>query len=879
MNLRRNIICLFLSLVPLLAITSCSDEDNAAIVGSKGYLQLHLNAAGTTRALGDMAEAKKVELELDYEGLRVTQTLALSSVPDAEGFGLTSEKIELLSGAYKLLSYTIYSAVTPGETGPKELAYGYPDESEAAFNITQGHLTEYGIIVQAGLSGKVSFNLVKDLSNYDDVTTRTTNELDEKLFQYDNISEVDITYKIGSQRERTVAAKVHKSADNDYFHTDTLKLVTGDYTITRVVYYDKRRQNIILVTAPNTQITVLPNILQKPEVKVTYPENMEAFSDYMALYEIWKAMDGPNWKYKGEVYQAGSNWRFEDRPIDEWGNQPGVQIDTYGRVKSLDLGSFNPQGDIPAVLGKLTALESLWLGKHDDDLADDGSTYKLSRYKLYHKGVDLKQNRLAIAREELALRHPKKSSSIYNNGKKKGFTYAESSTYDVIQGDIHNGITSIPKEIGNLKNLQFLYVANGLVRNLPDELEQLENLTDLEFYNCEFDVFPKALKRMSHIVAMNISNTRIKGDVDGRAMTEGLNAMTKASIESLQLLYAVGCGLTEFPIAMLDAPNLVLLDMADNKLKVLPQKSNALFAPKLAPIQAFFDNNMLTDIEQFFCGTDDIETFSATDNFLTKFPLLFNKSAQEGKYAAETIDFMNNKISSFDGFQGIRVETLTLSWNPIGEIKKVKGKDVSFFPSAFSNAYQSNSKCISILNLETANCGIDSISYENGFKDCFKKLEAWDLSGNNLRGIPADFNVETFPYLNGLNLNQNCFANFPTQVLKVQKLYKLYISSQAVTKEGTNGSVQIRCLRTFPTGLNNAFGLRYLDISGNDIYKIESVDFPLMLMEFNVSDNPNLEMTIPTSICTAITNGGYILGFDSSQYILGCPALDLDINK
>lgn len=148
---------------------------------------------------------------------------------------------------------------------------------------------------------------------------------------------------------------------------------------------------------------------------------MKAISDYMALYEIWKAMDGPNWSYAGETYVAKSNWKFDGRPIDEWGNQPGVQVNADGRVKSLDLGSFNAKGDIPEALGKLTELESLWLGKHDDDLYETESvSYKLSKYSLYHKGVDLRKNRLSIAREELALRHPRRKASPMCNQKKSG---------------------------------------------------------------------------------------------------------------------------------------------------------------------------------------------------------------------------------------------------------------------------------------------------------------------------------------------------------------------------------------------------------------------------------------------------------------------------
>ena len=129
MNLRKNITYLFFSLLSLLAITACSDEDNAVIAGGKGYLQLRLFAEGTTRALNEMADAKKIELELDCNGLTVVQTLELSAVSGAENIGLTTEKLELLAGDYQLMSYTIYGAVKPGKDAPEELAYGYPDSN------------------------------------------------------------------------------------------------------------------------------------------------------------------------------------------------------------------------------------------------------------------------------------------------------------------------------------------------------------------------------------------------------------------------------------------------------------------------------------------------------------------------------------------------------------------------------------------------------------------------------------------------------------------------------------------------------------------------------------------------------------------------------
>lgn len=60
MNLRKNITYLFFSFLSLLAVTACSDEDDAVIAGGKGYLQLRLFAEGTTRALNDTEESPKV---------------------------------------------------------------------------------------------------------------------------------------------------------------------------------------------------------------------------------------------------------------------------------------------------------------------------------------------------------------------------------------------------------------------------------------------------------------------------------------------------------------------------------------------------------------------------------------------------------------------------------------------------------------------------------------------------------------------------------------------------------------------------------------------------------------------------------------------------
>ena len=56
-------------------------------------------------------------------------------------------------------------------------------------------------------------------------------------------------------------------------------------------------------------------------VPIQLAATAEYLKDYMALKEIWEALDGPNWKYYGEAAPMGCNWNF-DKEIDMWGDQP-----------------------------------------------------------------------------------------------------------------------------------------------------------------------------------------------------------------------------------------------------------------------------------------------------------------------------------------------------------------------------------------------------------------------------------------------------------------------------------------------------------------------------------------------------------------------------
>lgn len=895
MNLLRkiNYLCIALLCCTLLT-TGCSDDEIVRSGdGTAGYLKLRITSskiASRAVTMDGLSKAKKVEVSLLYNDMPITQTLNLSSVAGATDLGLESENLEILSGEYQLMSYTLFSDVKPGLEVPERLATIYPDDN-IIFRVSNGHITEVDLKVKATVRGNVYFELKKDLSNYQEEmdkvqsSTRAAITIPDEYFNYGDIESVALFYKRKGTSEYATPHifKIYEKSGEKYLHTDTLNLEVGEYELTSYMLYSDKTQGTLILAGDlkETYITVAPAICTKSSFDVKYPKNMNSFKDYVALYNIWHKMNGSEWSYTGESFPNGANWRFYNRSIEEWGNQPGVELDGSGRVKTLDIGAFNPAGPVPDELGELTELTGLWLGTHNDvvDPLNDGTEpYTLNKYELRRQGVDLRAHRMAIEKERLSLLHPVKASNIYEPKKKTTYKYAKPKTYDVGQGTLTNRITSIPKTINKLTKLEYLFVANGLIglneNDIPEELAELKMLTDVEFYNCRFKKFPEAIKKMTSVVSMNFSNNTT---MDPDDLYEGLNEFIGSSKGALQILYVTSCGLEKFPENLAIAEKVGLLDMTTNKLKALPSTNR-----KLAPVQAFFDDNQIATIADEFCETDDIEKFSISNNLLTEFPGLF-KDGSKSDYTASSVDFSNNHITRFsDTFDGICVETLTLSVNPLGqETATSKGKKMC--PTILA---EKESK---ISHLVLSGCEIDSVSLD-ALKGLNRMLEAVDLSSNNLQYMPKEMGIESLPILSGLNLSYNCFAEFPIDALKLGMLNKFYLSNQNAVKKDRKGipykdidggNLTYRCLRTWPSSIGGypAYAtLRLLDVSGNDIIKIEENDYPSLLSSFNVSDNDNLEMYIPSEVCSKIAAGKVELGFSSNQYIYGCPILDLDMN-
>lgn len=300
----------------------CSDDDGIdnrdldyGYVQFKLYKEASYDAVSRAQKpqLDYLYEAAKVQVSLGCNGTTVTQTLTLSaSDKESAEFGLRSEKLRLLTGQYQIITFSLYNA-------NDELIYnGMPLDDRLV--VEAGGLQVHDLTVDVEPRGKVRFTIRKDLSDFTETpVTRAAN----RQYTFDEIAFISLTVKQGETNEQTTFKmlptkfSIHFDEDDDTFGYQTsslecdtlLSLKAGSYKMMRYETYDKNKLLLENNKRPkNLDFVIEDNKTTETKVGVTLYEADEYIRDYYALYEIWKALDGPNWYFSGENYPEGTNW-------------------------------------------------------------------------------------------------------------------------------------------------------------------------------------------------------------------------------------------------------------------------------------------------------------------------------------------------------------------------------------------------------------------------------------------------------------------------------------------------------------------------------------------------------------------------------------------
>ena len=887
----RNIILSALSLALLFGCANMQEPDYTE--KDYGYVQFKLykaasyTKAGDEKVLAYLSDATKIRVTISDGEKTINQSLVLNSFnAESAEFGLRSDKMKLLAGDYRIVSYVLYGKMD------EQIYESTPSSSplmESEFTIVPGGLCVHDLLAEAQQRGKIKFTLIKDF-------VADTKAGASRKYTFDEIRSVDIALRNSQDRQFVFKAlpvkfslefaeDVDKSKYENGYQTSvsvcdtTVSILAGEYTVDYYVTYDDVKGKSLLERNDNVRLageivkfTVKDNETTDADVPVRLDESDEYLKDYYALKVIWESLDGPNWYYSGEDYATGINWNF-DKELDLWGDQPGVSLHSNGRVALINVSDFGFRGTLPAEIAQFTELTELYLGTHNDanqnefdETLNPGTANRFERHKAYLSGKYVPEQMsepIARALKEHNISIP--SISMYE-------TKTEDQLFDKVTGrsllpqlkdaavgKLYNGLTAIDPAIWTLDKLERLTVANGLLKEFPKKPDYIADkdkgfaaLTDLEIYNCRDLKNPQdALRDMPALISVNLSqNNQEWSSEEANAL---LNSFANGrSARKIQILYMNKANITKVNGNELrKMTSLGLLDLSDNKITEV-----SAFGPEINLVQLHLNNNQITSLSrgengEAFCGMADVETFSVRNNKIKQFPDIFDAKSL---YGMASVDFSYNDIASFEGYdekgvktsgsKGIYVETLTLANNPI-----------KVFPDYFK---ETDSK-IAYINMR--GCQLET------FRDscfCYPNsvyLTSFDFSYNRLKDLPKDFHAGNIPYLYGLDVSYNAFTIFPFEQFDMAGLTVFAIRGQRDDKGE-------RCLTEWPTGVYNHVGLRGLYLGSNDIRTVND-KISTLCYYLDISDNPNIVFDA-TDVCYEWQVGMYYLIYDKNQTILNC---------
>ena len=868
--MRKSIIFL-LSLLCATLVIGC-EQRAESLDAEYGYVQFRLlkeaqmvPSSRSSEELEWLSDATKITVVLQCEGSTINQTLPLTSYDKQSAeWGLQSEKLRLMAGSYEVIGYYLYDSldnmILTGDNCGK-------------FSVVAGGLEIKKIGIPTIERGIVGFALLKAFP-----TTRYEAEGD---YAFSSIKSVDITVKDKFTGKKTTFEAmptayyetfVEGSYDKELYESNGRSaymicqtqywLEAGDYVVTSyTTYSDSKGKNtleIATIEDLKTEFTIADNQSSMVSVPIILSKTSERIKDYEALRKIWLALDGKNWTFYGEEYNAGINWDF-NKDIDMWGEQPGVTLNADGRVVGLNLAGFGAKGVVPEAIGQLTELQTLYLGNHNEYIGGyDDSSSRISAMDYYERAIKRDVRRDLSPELQRALMTKEELDRLHTAQRK-----------DIAFGNLTNGISGITRAMMRLTKLEQFFIANAPItaesffvdveegspyyeEQASWSWSQFEQLMDIEIYNCP-NLRRLPMEFLAGVPKLQSLNVAMNYGISGEQLKEDWEAFIDGeSGDEIQILYLSYNNLQETPSHdyMKRMVKLGYLDCSSNKLKVVHSLGR-----EISPATLIFDYNNIETITveegDYFCGMSQLETFSCSNNRLKRLPDLFSARSI---YTMLTADFSSNEITELengDEWRGINTETLNLANNRLASLPK--------------RIMQSGSS-VQVLML-SAN-GMRTIEEGALTGANSKQLTTIDLSFNRLKELPYnDFSITNVPYLYGIDLSSNAFEAFPYAPLTVDRLTVLSIRQQR-DDEGN------RTLKEWPTGIGTHKSMAALYIGSNDLRRIDDTISPYILL-FEIKDNPNISIDLST-VCPYIEMGYYQLIYDSTQDIRGCDALNLD---
>lgn len=323
-------------------------------------------------------------------------------------------------------------------------------------------------------------------------------------------------------------------------------------------------------------------------------------------------------------------------------------------------------------------------------------------------------------------------------------------------------------------------------------------------------------------------------------------------LPSLAGLSMCGNLLTTFSQHIALISTLTCLDLRFNQISFLPEEMKQLSNLKIMRL----NSNKFQKISDVFSHLVNLEDLDLSYNELEALENNFNL------INLTSIDLHSNKINLIDPIIGkmLKLRDIYLSCNCLTNIPSSFGK-----LSSLKNLILNQNKLTTIDSsiFETLGQLISlNLSY-NDLEDIpntlfnLTSLGRLDFSGNLIKKFPETLNLSNLKNLWILDLADNAFEEFPTQILTISSLTSLNIFSNNIKSIPSN-IIELQRLSSFNFGYNKIFdlpeefknlsSLTYLRFEGNLFEKLPSCIFQITsLKTLSISSNRKI-ISIPSEI-------------------------------
>ncbi|XP_035665269.1 leucine-rich repeat and IQ domain-containing protein 4-like [Branchiostoma floridae] len=349
----------------------------------------------------------------------------------------------------------------------------------------------------------------------------------------------------------------------------------------------------------------------------------------------------------------------------------------------------------------------------------------------------------------------------------------------------NQGLTSIPEEVFDITDLEYLDVSNNKLSSIPEAIGRLQKLSRLAVSGNMLTSLPQAICSFPNLEVLSAHKNKLS------AFPPGVE-----KLQELRGLFIHDNQLTDLPSGLCSLPNLDWLSVSGNKLSNLPPGVEKL--QKLRRLH--IADNQLTEFTPGLCLLHNLELLGASNNKLSTFP-----PGVERLQKLRKLDIADNQLTEFPSgiCSLLNLELLSVGNNPIRQIpddvtRLTRLKSLSVPGCPFDEFPRQVLQLKTLEVLCAGGCGFDIVPDE---MRNLQYLQILVLEYNLLKTLPS-----TLSHLHNLrevNLRSNEFDTFPELLCELPAMEKLEIWNNNITR--------------LPTALHRADKLKDLDVSGNPL--------------------------------------------------------------